>query len=86
MGWIRWRRSRGAWIRWAAAAVADGLGGPMMGSPGFFFFVLFCFLINRGGQLVHLIKSLIYRDLLGEADGRAHLGKLLLTASEKKNL
>ena len=49
-------------------------------------FFSFFYFINRGRQLVRLGKSLIYQDLLGEADGRARLGKLFLTASKKKSV
>jgi hypothetical protein len=42
----------------------DGLGGPI---HLFFFFSFFIF-INRGRQLVRLGKSMIYYDLLFEAD------------------
>ena len=55
----------------------DGLAGPMMGSVGFLFFLIFLFDLLRWASN-HLGKCRIYRDVGSEAVGVARLEKVFL--------
>ena len=64
-----------------AAATADGIAGPMMGSPGFSLYYFF-YLPRRAPN--RLGKYGIYRDDWSEAVVVDRLGKPILTASENE--